>query len=64
MVRRPLASGFLTGKCRPGKTVESVRDMPGLADGYVDAERGAKVLAALEEVATARSVEIATVALA
>ncbi|RKT84595.1 Predicted oxidoreductase [Saccharopolyspora antimicrobica] len=59
-----LASGFLTGKYRPGKTVDSVRDMPGLAGGYADTERGVKVLAALEEVATARGAEMATVALA
>ncbi|AHH98991.1 aldo/keto reductase [Kutzneria viridogrisea] len=59
-----LASGFLTGKYRPGKTVESVRDLPGLAGGYADTERGAKALAALGEVATARGVEMATVALA
>ncbi|MFD9890854.1 aldo/keto reductase [Amycolatopsis sp. NPDC059027] len=59
-----LASGFLTGKYRPGKTVDSVRVLPSLAGGYVDTERGVKVLAALEEVATARGVEMATVALA
>lgn len=59
-----LASGFLTGKYRPGKTVDSVRDMPGLAGGYADTERGVKVLAAMEEVATARGAELATVALA
>ncbi|GAA1947465.1 aldo/keto reductase [Amycolatopsis minnesotensis] len=59
-----LASGFLTGKYRPGKTVESVRDLPGLAGGYVDTERGMAVLAALEEVAAERGVEMATVALA
>ncbi|QWF79506.1 aldo/keto reductase [Amycolatopsis sp. CA-230715] len=59
-----LASGFLTGKYRPGKTVESVRDLPGLAGGYVDTERGVAVLAALEEVAAARGVAMATVALA
>ncbi|MDA3644779.1 aldo/keto reductase [Saccharopolyspora indica] len=59
-----LASGFLTGKYRPGKTVDSVRDMPGLAGGYADTERGVRVLAALEEVAAARCAELATVALA
>lgn len=49
-----LASGFLTGKYRPGKPVESVRDLPG---GYADTERGAKVLAALDDVASAHGVE-------
>ncbi|MGH8880585.1 MAG: aldo/keto reductase [Stackebrandtia sp.] len=59
-----LASGFLTGKYRPGKPVESVRDLPGLAGGYADTERGAKVLAALEEIASEHGVQMATVALA
>jgi aryl-alcohol dehydrogenase-like predicted oxidoreductase len=59
-----LAAGFLTGKYRPGKTVESVRNLPGLAGGHADTERGVKVLDALEQVATARGVEMATVALA
>ncbi|ONI86979.1 alcohol dehydrogenase [Actinosynnema sp. ALI-1.44] len=59
-----LASGFLTGKYRPGQTVENVRNIPGMAGGYADTERGAKVLGALDQVASARGVEIATVALA
>ncbi|GAB3735191.1 aldo/keto reductase [Amycolatopsis oliviviridis] len=59
-----LASGFLTGKYRPGQTVENIRNLPGLAGGYADTERGVKVLATLEEVATARGVEMATVAVA
>ncbi|MER5563224.1 aldo/keto reductase [Streptomyces sp. NPDC002506] len=59
-----LASGFLTGKYRPGERVENVRNVPGLAGGYADTERGVKVLDALEQVATARGVERATVALA
>ncbi|MFE3686221.1 aldo/keto reductase [Streptomyces sp. NPDC059095] len=59
-----LASGFLTGKYRPGERVENVRNVPGLAGGYADTERGVKVLDALEQVATARGVEMATVALA
>ncbi len=59
-----LASGFLTGKYRPGKSIENVRDFPGLAGGYADTERGVKVLDALEQVATGRGVEMATVALA
>ncbi|MEU8415798.1 aldo/keto reductase [Amycolatopsis japonica] len=59
-----LASGFLTGKYRPGNAVENIRNLPGLAGGYADTERGANVLAAVEEVATARGVEMATVAVA
>ncbi|MFE0686064.1 aldo/keto reductase [Streptomyces sp. NPDC058961] len=59
-----LASGFLTGKYRPGERVENVRNVPGLAGGYADTERGVKVLDALEQVATVRGVERATVALA
>ncbi|MGW7518160.1 aldo/keto reductase [Streptomyces sp. NPDC054796] len=59
-----LASGFLTGKYRPGRTVDNVRNIPGLAGGYADSERGMKVLAAVEEVASAHRAEPATVALA
>ncbi|MFG7943284.1 aldo/keto reductase [Streptomyces cacaoi] len=59
-----LASGFLTGKYRPGQTVDSERNVPGLAGGYADTERGVRVLDALEQIATARGVEMATVALA
>lgn len=58
-----LASGFLTGKYRPGHTVDSVRDMPGLAGGYADTERGVRVLDTLEQVAAGRGVDMATVAL-
>ncbi|MEW2296033.1 aldo/keto reductase [Streptomyces sp. NPDC006743] len=57
-----LASGFLTGKYRPGATVDSPR-----AEGaakHLASERGQKVLAALDEVARARGAEPATVALA
>lgn len=57
-----LASGFLTGKYRPGVTVDSVR--ADKAGSYLQSERGQKVLAALDEVAQARGAEIATVALA
>jgi aryl-alcohol dehydrogenase-like predicted oxidoreductase len=56
-----LAKGFLTGKYRPDTTVESVR-----AEGareYLN-ERGLRVLAALDEVAAARGVRPAAVALA
>ncbi|MFD7533508.1 MULTISPECIES: aldo/keto reductase [unclassified Streptomyces] len=57
-----LASGFLTGKYRPGSSVESAR-----AEGarqHLESERGQKVLAALDKVAKERDAEIATVALA
>ncbi|MFE9252087.1 aldo/keto reductase [Streptomyces sp. NPDC007088] len=57
-----LASGFLTGKYRPGTSVESVR-----AEGaakHLETERGQKVLTALDEVAQAHGAEVATVALA
>ncbi|MEU2672877.1 aldo/keto reductase [Streptomyces sp. NPDC007164] len=57
-----LASGFLTGKYRPGTSVESAR-----AEGarqHLESERGQKVLAALDKVARERDAEIATVALA
>ncbi|MFE2018116.1 aldo/keto reductase [Streptomyces sp. NPDC059499] len=57
-----LASGFLTGKYRPGTAVESAR-----ADGaarHLESERGRKVLAALDRVAQEHDAEIATVALA
>lgn len=59
-----LASGFLTGKYRPGRAVDSVRDLPGLAGGYADSERGTAVLAAMEEIASAHDAQMATVALA
>ncbi|GGL97889.1 NADP-dependent aryl-alcohol dehydrogenase [Streptomyces fumigatiscleroticus] len=57
-----LASGFLTGKYRPGTTVESPR--AGGAARYLDTERGRRVLAALDEVAAAHDAPVATVALA
>ncbi|MFE4574413.1 aldo/keto reductase [Streptomyces chartreusis] len=59
-----LASGFLTGKYRPGQSIDNVRNLPGLAGGYADTERGVKVLDALEQIATSRGVEMATAALA
>ena len=58
-----LASGFLTGKYRPGVVVEGARAAGG-AGQHLDTERGVKVLAALDEIAAARGVEVATVALA
>ncbi|MEV5943690.1 aldo/keto reductase [Streptomyces sp. NPDC051994] len=57
-----LASGFLTGKYRPGQRVDSAR-----AEGagkHLQTERGRKVLAALDGIAQERGAEIATVALA
>ncbi|MFK4112080.1 aldo/keto reductase [Streptomyces sp. NPDC002176] len=57
-----LASGFLTGKYRPGTTVDSAR--AGSAAKHLDSERGQKVLAALDEVAAAHDTAVATVALA
>ncbi|MFJ8979220.1 aldo/keto reductase [Streptomyces sp. NPDC102282] len=57
-----LASGFLTGKYRPGASVESAR-----AEGagkHLETERGRRVLAALDRIAQEHDAEIATVALA
>lgn len=56
-----LASGFLTGKYRPGATVQSQRAQS--AGAYLT-EKGIKVLAALDEVASAHNAAIATIALA
>ncbi|MEU6364942.1 aldo/keto reductase [Streptomyces sp. NPDC046931] len=57
-----LASGFLTGKYRPGTTVDSARAQG--AGKHLETERGRRVLGALDKVARARGAEIATVALA
>lgn len=57
-----LASGFLTGKYRPGATVDSPRAQS--AGGHLETERGANVLAALDRVAAAHDAQPATVALA
>ncbi len=56
-----LASGFLTGKYRPGTEVDSVR--AGGAGKYAD-DRGYRVVAELDKVAASHSVPIAAVALA
>ncbi len=56
-----LAKGFLTGKYRPGTTVDSVRAEG--ARAYLDA-RGERVLAALDEIAAARASTVAAVSLA
>jgi aryl-alcohol dehydrogenase-like predicted oxidoreductase len=56
-----LAKGFLTGKYRPETKIDSAR-----AEGameYLD-DRGLRVLAALDEIAAAREVPVAAVALA
>ncbi|MEU1817922.1 aldo/keto reductase [Streptomyces roseifaciens] len=57
-----LAKGFLTGKYRPGTTVDSAR-AEGAAE-YLQTDRGRRVLAALDEVAAAHGAELATIALA
>ncbi|WP_316771225.1 aldo/keto reductase [Streptomyces sasae] len=57
-----LAAGFLTGKYRPGTTVDSQR--AGRAAQYLESERGQKVLTALDEVAETHNAPIPTVALA
>ncbi|MER5503016.1 MULTISPECIES: aldo/keto reductase [unclassified Streptomyces] len=57
-----LASGFLTGKYRPGAVVDSARAQS--AGQYLESERGQKVLAALDRVAQEHDAQIATVALA
>lgn len=57
-----LASGFLTGKHRPGVEVDSAR--VSRVAGYVGTRRGARVLAELEKVAAAHGVHQGTVALA
>ncbi|MFE3164452.1 aldo/keto reductase [Streptomyces sp. NPDC059224] len=57
-----LAAGFLTGKYRPGTTVDSAR--AGRAAPYLETERGRQVLTALDEIAEAHSAPVPTVALA
>ncbi|WP_043265019.1 aldo/keto reductase [Streptomyces sp. CT34] len=57
-----LASGFLTGKYRPGGSVDSARS--GKAAEYLETERGRRVLQALDTVAATHGAELATVALA
>jgi aryl-alcohol dehydrogenase-like predicted oxidoreductase len=56
-----LASGFLTGKYRPGAKVGSQRAEK--AGAYLN-DKGIKILAALDEVAAAHDVSVASVALA
>ncbi|WP_344582886.1 aldo/keto reductase [Streptomyces lunalinharesii] len=57
-----LASGFLTGKYRPGGNVDSART--GKAAAYLETDRGRRVLQALDTVAAAHDAEVSTVALA
>jgi len=57
-----LARGFLSGKYRPGVTVESVR-ATGVANTYAN-ERGWKMLEKLDQIAQERSTSVAAVALA
>ncbi|WP_438487268.1 aldo/keto reductase [Streptomyces sp. S186] len=57
-----LASGFLTGKYRPGAGVDSARSEKAAA--YLATDRGPRVLEALDTVAAAHDAEPTTVALA
>ncbi|WP_432547723.1 aldo/keto reductase [Kineococcus sp. SYSU DK004] len=57
-----LASGFLTGKYRPGQLADSQRQAKAAA--YLDDPRGPRVLAALDEVAAAHGTDVTSVALA
>lgn len=57
-----LASGFLTGKYRPGSTTDSVR--AGRASGYLDDPRNLDLLAVLDDVAADRGTSVTAVALA
>ncbi|OAR23941.1 alcohol dehydrogenase [Streptomyces sp. ERV7] len=57
-----LASGFLTGKYRPGQDVRSAR--AGSAAKHLGTDRGTKVLAALDRIAAAHEAEPASIALA
>lgn len=57
-----LASGFLTGKYRPGTTVDSAR--AGGAARYLEDERNVALLASLDEIAAGHGVSVTAVALA
>jgi aryl-alcohol dehydrogenase-like predicted oxidoreductase len=57
-----LARGFLSGKYRPGVTVESVR-ATGVANSYAN-ERGWKMLEKLDRIAQDKNTSVAAVALA
>ncbi|MFE5924022.1 aldo/keto reductase [Streptomyces sp. NPDC056468] len=56
-----LAAGFLTGKYRAGTAVDSPRAQG--AGRHAQTERGRRVLAVLDEIASAHEVPVATVAL-
>jgi aryl-alcohol dehydrogenase-like predicted oxidoreductase len=56
-----LAKGFLTGKYRPGASVQSAR--AGAANAYLD-ERGTRLLGVLDDIAAAHQTTVAAVALA
>jgi aryl-alcohol dehydrogenase-like predicted oxidoreductase len=57
-----LASGFLTGKYRPGTAVDSPR--AGGAAKYLDDQRNIALLGSLDEIAAARGVSVTAVSLA
>jgi aryl-alcohol dehydrogenase-like predicted oxidoreductase len=57
-----LASGFLTGKYRPGSSVDSAR--AGGASSYLENPRNVELLGTLDDIAAAHSVSVAAVALA
>ena len=57
-----LARGFLTGKYRPGVTVESVR-ATGVANSYAN-DRGWKMLAKLDQIAKDKNCSVAALSLA
>ena len=57
-----LARGFLTGKYRPGVTVESVR-ANGVANSYAN-ERGWAMLEKLDQIAQDKKTSVAAIALA
>jgi aryl-alcohol dehydrogenase-like predicted oxidoreductase len=57
-----LASGFLTGKHRPGLEADSVR--ADYVAEHVKSERGARVLAAMDAIAADTGAELASIALA
>ena len=57
-----LASGFLSGKYRPGQSPDSARSAK--ASAHLDTPRGQRVLTALDEVAAAHGAEVPSVALA
>ena len=57
-----LARGFLSGKYRPGVTVESVR-ATGVANSYAN-ERGWAMLEKLDQIAKERNTSVSAIALA